>query len=314
MRQTIAGILAPRADPGPVATVFRFILIAVILISVAGAVLSTEQTIYWPHRRVFWMVEIVSLIFFVLEYLARIWIAPDALDLPDHPVRARLKWMFSFDGLIDFLAISPGLLEFFFPTEVRLLRLLRLLRVLKVLRYSSSFRILFDVIHAERRSITAAMSVLLVLVLFAASGAFFFERVAQPEHFGSVPKAMWWAVVTLTTVGYGDVYPITMGGKFFGALMTLLGIGMAALPAGILASGFSDHMRIRRENAESAYFDMVRAGQLDPSDPKTVAKARRRLGISRPKAQELEMSALRARTCSSHEEICPTCGQQQERL
>lgn len=308
MREHVANLLIPSKSGNTIGRAFDKIIILFILVSVAAAVLSTESSIYWPYRNLFQMIEAVSIVFFIIEYFGRLWIAPEALGMTDKPVKARLKWMFSFDGIIDFLAISPVLISMFFPLDLRLLRLLRLLRIFKLARYSNSFGLLFDVFSSERRSIQAALSVLLMLIVCAATGAYFFERVHQPDSFGSIPKAMWWAVVTLTTVGYGDVYPVTAPGKAFGAMVTLLGIGMAALPAGIMASGFSDQMRIRRQHAENEYFNAILSGRIAPENVKALNRLRRSLGITALNAHEIEERAVAALS-DKNEDVCAECGQ-----
>ncbi len=137
-----------------------------------------------------------------------------------------------------------------FEIDLRILRALRMLRLLKFSRYFKVMNLLLGVLKEERQSFLAAMFLLTIAMLIASTGIYIFEKDAQPDKFGSIPEAMWWAVATLTTVGYGDVTPITAMGKIFGALITIIGIGTVALPSGILASGFSDQLKRRKNTYE----------------------------------------------------------------
>ncbi|MCZ7662877.1 MAG: potassium channel family protein [Thermoleophilia bacterium] len=129
---------------------------------------------------------------------------------------------------------------------LRALRLFRLLRVLKLARYSESLALLGRVFRAKKEELVVTLCAVLFLLFLASSFIYYVEHEAQPEAFSSIPAAMWWGVATLTTVGYGDVYPVTVAGKVLGAIVAMLGIGLFALPAGILASGFADEMRRKR--------------------------------------------------------------------
>ena len=155
--------------------------------------------------------------------------------------------MITWPAIIDLLAVLSGILPMIFNVDLRILRALRMLRLLKFSRYFKVMNLLLGVLREEKQSFLAAMFLLTIAMLIASTGIYIFEKDAQPEKFGSMPAAMWWAVATLTTVGYGDVTPITSMGKLFGAIVTIIGIGTVALPSGILASGFSDQLK-RRQN------------------------------------------------------------------
>ena len=162
----------------------------------------------------------------------------------------RIKYMSTWPAIIDLLAVLSGLLPMIFEIDLRILRALRMLRLLKFSRYFKVMNLLLGVLKEERQSFFAAMFLLTIAMLIASTGIYIFEKDAQPDKFGSIPEAMWWAVATLTTVGYGDVTPITAMGKIFGALITIIGIGTVALPSGILASGFSDQLKRRKNTYE----------------------------------------------------------------
>ena len=163
-------------------------------------------------------------------------------------MRVRWKYVTSGAAIIDLLAILPAYINFFVHIDLRFLRILRLLRLLKLTRYFISLQILLRVIEREKGSFQAVIFILVIMIVMAAAGIYVVEGRAQPDVFSSIPASMWWAVVTLTTVGYGDVTPITPLGRFLGALITILGVGLAALPAGILANGLANELELRKHN------------------------------------------------------------------
>jgi len=183
-----------------------------------------------PAARV-WLhwVEMVTISVFTVEYLLRVWVA-------DH----KLRFIFSFYGLVDLLAILPFFLMLHVDLRsLRLVRLFRLIRVLKVVRYNRALVRFSRAITLAREEIILFLGVTLGLLYFAAVGIYYFEHQAQPEEFASIFHSLWWAVATLTTVGYGDVYPITVGGRIFTFFILLIGLGIVAVPAGLLASALA---------------------------------------------------------------------------
>lgn len=187
-------------------------------------------------------------LFFTLEYLMRIWVSADAPHAKETSfLRKRLSYILSPMGLVDLLSSLPLVIWLFLPSEqfsdFRILKLISMVRVLKLTRYSSSLNILVRVYVENQRTLLAAALVMMILMILSAAGIYVFERTVQPEDFGSIPSSMWWAFVTLTTVGYGDVTPITTGGKIFGSIVMVCGVGVAAMPAGIFASSFVNLVR-----------------------------------------------------------------------
>ncbi|MAF49585.1 MAG: cyclic nucleotide-binding protein [Rhodospirillaceae bacterium] len=162
-----------------------------------------------------------------------------------HPVFGRLRFAATPMAMIDLLAFLPFYLSAFFGIDLRMLRAIRLLRLLKLSRYSPALSVIGAVVRAQHKALTAALLVMLIALLFSSSILFVLEHEVQPEKFASIPDSMWWALATLTTVGYGDVTPITPLGRFFGAITMILGIGMFALPTGVIATGFADEIRKR---------------------------------------------------------------------
>ncbi len=221
---------------------------------------------------------------------------------------ARLKYAATPLALIDLIAILPFYLTLFFTIDLRFLRILRLLRIFKLTRYSSAMTMLLDVIREESSSFFAGFFILIVLLVLAASGAYLVEHDVQPDKFGSIPEAMWWAMATLTTVGYGDVTPVTGWGKLFGACVTVIGIGMAALPAGILASGLADHLRRRREVLGWEFRQALEDGVIDEEEEEELERLRKNLGLSRNAAQDIRAQMQKDRA-SPHPRFCPRCGE-----
>lgn len=178
---------------------------------------------------------------FTLEYLLRLWTC--TVDTRFHgAIKGRIRFAATPFALVDLIAILPFYLPMFLPLDlrfIRALRLFRLFRILKMGRYSESLKMLGNVLREKKEELLITIFVVLILLVISSSLMYFIENEAQPKAFSSIPSAMWWGVATLTTVGYGDVYPITPLGKFLGAIIALLGIGAVAVPAGILTSGFA---------------------------------------------------------------------------
>lgn len=182
---------------------------------------------------------------FTLEYLARLWIAPENPRYKGE-LRGRLKYLYSPMALVDLIAILPFYLPFV-GVDMRHLRAARLFRIFKIMRYSRTMKLFQKVFVKKCEELTVTFVFLLFMLLFSASMMYFAENQAQPEHFSSIPASMWWAIVTLTTVGYGDVFPITMLGKMFAASIAVLGIGLFALPTGILGSAFVEEVESQKQ-------------------------------------------------------------------
>ncbi|PLX37218.1 MAG: cyclic nucleotide-binding protein [Hyphomicrobiales bacterium] len=222
-------------------------LIALIVINLISVALETVPEYSAKHHKLFLAVEIFSVILFSLEYAARVWVADEFTTLRHlRPSLARLRYMVSPWAVIDLLAIMPFFIGFLFPvTDLRMLRVFRLVRFLKLVRYSIGIRSLASAIESEKRALLGSLVIILGVVLMAASVIHIVEHQAQPEKFGSIPASMWWAIATLTTVGYGDVVPITASGKFIAGVVMLLGYGMFALPIGIVATAFAREIHQR---------------------------------------------------------------------
>jgi len=224
--------------------VFDRFMMVLILLNVAAIVMETVPSIHAAYQDFFFNFEVFSVAIFTVEYILRVWSSTeDKANNYSHPVIGRIKYIFSPMAIIDLIAFIPFYLSTFFAIDLRLLRIFRLLRLLKLTRYSPALIIIWAVIRNQSRALTAAIFIMLIALLFTSSIIFLFENEVQPEVFASVPHSMWWSLATLTTVGYGDVVPITVGGKIFGAITMILAIGMLALPTGVIATGFANEIR-----------------------------------------------------------------------
>jgi voltage-gated potassium channel len=232
---------------------FGIALTLLIALNVAAVLAGTVKDLARDHGPLLDAIEHVSVAIFSLELLARLWCCTVDPRFA-HPLLGRLRFLVQPMTLIDLVAILPALLPFMSADlrSARAARLLRLLRLLKVGRYSESVRTLGRVLVAKREELAVTGLIVLVLLVIASSVMYHVEHDAQPNQFSSIPATMWWGIATLTTVGYGDVYPVTPLGRFLGAFIALSGVGLVALPAGILASGFADELRERRAAAAKA--------------------------------------------------------------
>ncbi|MFC4990402.1 MULTISPECIES: potassium channel family protein [Saliphagus] len=226
---------------GRLARAIDWLIVGLIVLNVVAVVLATVDSVFERYRSVFYAFEIVSIGVFTLEYGLRIW---SATAVPEYssPITGRLRFGTRPHLLIDLFAIVPfyvGTVVFAFDLRVlRALRLFRFLRLLKLVRYSEAMQRFGRVAHRKRDDLLLAITGSSVLLVVASSLMYFVERDAQPETFSSIPATLWWGVVTLTTVAYGNTYPVTPAGKVLGGLVAVLGVGLFALPASILASGF----------------------------------------------------------------------------
>jgi voltage-gated potassium channel len=222
------------------------LLIVLVLVNVVAVVLESVPHYQAAYGGAFTGVEIVSTIVFTLEYALRIWVAAEHTPfLQMTATRARLRYILSTDGLIDLVSILPFWLAFVVPFEFRVILLLRVVRFLKLARYSPAMRSLLEALYAERRALFGCVVILFGTTLIAASFIHLAEREVQPDKFGTIPDAMWWAIVTLGTIGYGDAVPMTTLGKLVAAVTIMCGLVMIALPVGIIANAFSDQIHRR---------------------------------------------------------------------
>ena len=230
---------------------FGIFIVTLIGLNVVALIVESVKSIHAFCPWLFRIFELVSVIIFTVEYLARLW---SCVEKPVYhkPLLGRLRFAVTPLAIIDLFAILPFYLPFT-GLDLRFLRILRMMRIFRIAklgRYSQSLQILNRVLAAKKEQLLCTLFVLVLLVIVAASLLYYAENHVQPEAFSSIPAAMWWAVSTLTTVGYGDIYPMTGLGKFMASIIAILGIGMFALPTGILGAGFVEEMAQNQKNTQ----------------------------------------------------------------
>lgn len=307
-REWVARVLEQNAKFEKQGRLVNLLLIGLISLNVIAIVLESEPGWHQQYRNEFWSFELFSVIVFTIEYLARVWCSIDLEETHDSsPLRGRIKYMLSPMALIDLVAILPFYFSLYMTFDLRFLRVLRMLRLFKLTRYSSAMGALLDVMQKESEALIAALVILFMMLILSASGVYLLENEVQPEDFGSIPDAMWWSIMTLTTVGYGDVVPITPMGKFFGGLVGLIGVGMVALPAAIMASGFADNLNQRRMKYNSYIKGALNDGVIDDHERWQLEKLRRELGLESEEAIHMLDSTMREAR-GRQQETCPHCG------
>lgn len=229
--------------------IFDYAIMLLICSNVVAMILESEVVFYNSNQTALYIFEAISIVIFSIEYLLRIYVA-DLTHKGLSRKKARLRFIFSTYGIIDLLSIVPFFIPFIITLDLRFLRILRLtrlLRILKIDRYTRSFNIIIEILK-ERKSELAVTGILAFLTLFIASFLMYeIEGTVQPEAFPNIFASFWWATATLTTVGYGDVYPVTGTGKFISGIIALLGIGLIALPTGIIGAGFIEKIQKKRD-------------------------------------------------------------------
>jgi voltage-gated potassium channel len=224
--------------------IFDGLILSLIFLNVAAVILESVEVFEQRFHLAFEVFEIFSVVVFTLEYLARSWSCVESSRYAN-PMRGRLRYFFHPLTLIDLLAILPFYLTFL-PVDLRVIRMLRLLRIFrlaKLTRYSTSIRLFGRIFKDKKEELLLTCMLMLGLIVIVSALMYFAEHDAQPDKFPDIPSTMWWSVVTLTTVGYGDIYPVTTIGKIFAGISAVLGIGMFALPTGILGASFVEEIQ-----------------------------------------------------------------------
>lgn len=247
----------------PLARAIDLLILGVIVLSVVVVILESYEPLYQAEKALFDGFELFSVAFFTVEFVLRLW-ARGAAHGPEDggPWRGRREYVTSFFGIVDILAIAPFYLQMLFPgADLRILRMLRLLRLLKVSRYNSALEDLVRAVVAERRSLLATLYILGIAVVLTSSLMYYAEGAAQPEKLASIAHAIYWSLITLTTVGYGDISPVTYVGQVIAAITALLGVCTVAMITGVVASSFANQLARRRmifeEELKIAYADGV---------------------------------------------------------
>lgn len=231
--------------------------IALMLAVVINIFIAIFETFPQSDRYLYILrvVESITVLFFTIDYLLRIWTAT-YLYKGVTVARARRKFIFSWAGIVDFLSCVPYYLPFFFPrvaVALRMFRIIRILRIFRIHHYSDPLKVIGQVLTKKKGQLMSSIFIVLILMVAASLMMYSLEHKAQPEVFNNAFSGFWWAINTLLTVGYGDIVPITFAGKICGAIMTFLGVGMVAIPTGILSAGFVEQMTPKPKARETHY-------------------------------------------------------------
>lgn len=230
-----------------ISRLFDIFILSLIFLNVMAVILVSVQSLEERYDTYFTAFELFSVVVFTVEYLARFWSCV-ADPRYQHPVAGRLRFTLSPMAIIDLLAVLPFYVGLFGIDLrfIRSLRLLRIVRVAKVGRYMKALQLLSRVLRDKREELILTLGMMSLLLIIASCLMFYVENPVQPDNFPDIPHTMWWAVATFTTVGYGDIYPVTGLGKLLAGIVAILGIGLFALPTGILGAGFVEQMQIKR--------------------------------------------------------------------
>ncbi|AZQ43377.1 ion transporter [Nonlabens ponticola] len=232
--------------------IFSQFIYWLIVSNVISIILESYASLRGEYGDLFFGFEVFSVVVFTIEYVVRIYVAP--IDYPSvNNLQARIRFLKSGYGIIDLLAILPFYLPFVLILDLRILRILRLIRLLRIFkigRHSKALRTILEVLKETRSELSITFFVAFVMLLLSSTLMYYFENEVQPENFASIGHAFWWAIATLTTVGYGDVYPVTPIGKILAGVTALIGIGFLALPTGIISSAFVEKIKSDKENVQ----------------------------------------------------------------
>jgi voltage-gated potassium channel len=282
LRGKVYALLEPTGHSGKLHTYVDNFIMFWVLVSIVSVVLESVDSVHQALRLEFRVIDVLSFSIFTVEYVARVYAAPEN---PHYRHQFMPRWGYARSGaaLIDLITILPFLLERFLPFQIdlRFLRVFRLARLLKLTRYTTAAGTLYKVVRREWQVIMAAVFVMMLLVVLTASMGYIFEHDAQPDKFENIPQSIYWAVVTLASVGYGDISPITPMGRLLTVILALMGIGIFAIPAGLLASAFTDQLRIEREAFKAKLLHAYHnEGKLDAKARAILAEETERLHLS----------------------------------
>lgn len=247
-QQRLYEILERARPTDKVSRVFDLVLVSLVVANALAFTLESVPELEAKYGVFFRWFEVFSVAFFTVEYVLRLWVITRS-QAYRHPFWGRIRYIFTPMAIIDLLAILPFYLSglVFDLRFLRILRAFRIFRLIKLVRYVRALAIIQKVLYSKKEELVLSLIIMLTTLFFAASLMYVAEHDDQPDKFVSIPHTMWWSVATLTTVGYGDVYPITELGKFLGGAISIIGVAIFALPAGIFASGFSEEAQAAKE-------------------------------------------------------------------
>lgn len=305
-RQKVHAVIFPSAYGGSLHTIFDTFIMIWVIVSVLAVILESVHGIEYLLNLEFIVLDAIAVSIFTLEYCLRMYCCVEEPGY-QRAVSGRLKMAKSTSSIIDLLAIAPFFLEVFLHhlIDLRFMRVFRLLRLLKLSRYTGATQSLSKVIAREWPVIAASTFIMLLLVVMTASLGFLFEHEAQPDKFENIPQAIYWAVITLASVGYGDISPITPAGRAMTIVLSLIGIGIFAIPAAILSSAFTDQLKRDREALVNTIYEMLADGHLDEKEIEYIRTESKRLHLSDEEIRLLIDKANRERELMEDVSILP---------
>ncbi|MEK9684215.1 MAG: ion transporter [Rhodospirillaceae bacterium] len=273
-----------------------YFLIILIILNICVVIAESINMIYDGNEKIFLVFEIFFVSIFSIEYVLRIWSSQSYIR--NGKIKSgRLKYIFSFYGIIDLLAILPFYLQILLPgLDLRILRTFRLIRILKISHYNSAIEDLFQAVYVERKPFLATLYIFAVAILLNSTLLYFAESAVQPEKFGSIPDAIYWSVITLTTVGYGDVTPQTSLGKVIAIFTALTGICVVALLSGIVATAFSRQINQRQLIFEEEVRQALEDGVITDDEMEIIDSMREKFDIDSEFQSSLIKNILRQRS------------------
>ncbi len=295
-RQRVHALVFPSAYGGDLHHLYDSFIVVWVVISVLAVVLESVHSVHYLLNMEFIILDAIAVSIFTFEYCLRMYCC---VEEPGYKkaVTGRLKLAKSTSSIIDLLAIAPFFLEVFLHhlIDLRFMRVFRMLRLLKLSRYTSATQSLFKVIAREWPVMAASAFIMLLLVVMTASLGYLFEHDAQPEKFENIPQSIYWAVITLASVGYGDISPVTPAGRAMTIVLALIGIGIFAIPAALLSSAFSDQLKSDREALVNKLFEMLSDGNIDEEEALYIKTEAKRLHLSDEEVKLLIEKAKRER-------------------
>jgi voltage-gated potassium channel len=245
VKKRVFEIIEKADDNDRLSKLFDFIILFLIVLTVIAVILESYEFLSVKYEQAFEVFEIISIIVFTIEYILRVWTA-DIKYSSYNKVISRIRFIFSFMALIDLFAILPFYLPMILPFDLRFLRIVRitrLFRIFKLNRYSKALNLIGKVLKEKKEELFATIFIMFFIILISSTLIYYIEYDVQPEAFPNIIASFWWAIATLTTVGYGDIYPVTALGKILSSVIAVAGIGLVALPTGIISSGFMNEIK-----------------------------------------------------------------------
>jgi len=305
-RQRVHALVFPSAYGGELHNLYDSFIVVWVIVSVLAVILESVHSIHYMLNMEFIILDAIAVSIFTLEYTLRMYCC---VEEPGYKkaFTGRLKMAKSTSSIIDLLAIAPFFLEVFLHhlIDLRFMRVFRLLRLLKLTRYTGATQSLMKVIAREWPVMAASAFIMLLLVVMTASLGYLFEHEAQPEKFENIPQSIYWAVITLASVGYGDISPVTPAGRAMTIVLALIGIGIFAIPAALLSSAFSDQLKSDREALVNKLFEMLADGNIDEEEALYIKTEAKRLHLSDEEVKLLIEKAKRERELMDDVAILP---------